>query len=1482
MNATKLILGAAVALTLTAGAVTKTYLHDDIPEPVLAIDPADPGSATLISTASPQLAFAGVTLDAFTNDVTFLAYRKGGEYSFDNAGYTIARNVTCRDVDGDGKADKIVMQFSDMDNNGERCAVLQLTNGDGGVYVQQIHALFGASSAYFSAFTVAADGTITYINHGDQHGAWQSYCVRGFVAVPRCLAATGVTDGAPQSAIPIDFFAPTNTVPVTPALQLAFPNSTLDDLADCSFVTYRGRGVIDNGALDPQHAGYYYGKFKTSVDTDNDGHSDKIVFQFDGPFAADNRISVYELTNGDGGVYVRKAVSMYSNNSSMFGKKAFDVASDGTVSVTSGWNWDNNNTYQYPARGLVAIAPQSGTPRSLLAINGAAPQDAPPIINDYPQFAFPGATLDDLAECSFVTYRGRGSIAPCSLDPQHAAYYFASAVKSVDTDSDGHLDKIVMQFEGLSGGDNRIAVYELINGEGGVYVRKTKNLYITDASKFHTQHFNVAADGTVSYNGGWDNRFDYAARGLVAIPNAGYENAPVRLWTKKGGVLTLNDLAGAKFTAQLCGGSVNSGSIANLMGAVVADGLNTHEFTDASGNITNIVTEFQYNDGGTAKSVAVKLSNGADGVYGQSLSACDGHTLGYVTSGMSKWPLARPHLSAGIGVCGLKAIADTAKIYRQGPTRTFGVMDMAAPTSSTKFPTSEVAGFSGLTLEDLSGCVFLSYMQSGSIAGRYLLGKHPTLYPTSGDAEKLAVQFTAEDGSWKKSAYIQFAYNANGAVTIQKVHNTWTSSGNVNANTKTFNDNFFTVGPSDGSSYDNVGSNHNNTQYDLWGLQVFPGFVQTSPTLLFKGATLNDIENATFTARAAGGWLPVIVNRVDGYNRHVVKDGSGDVTSIVVEFQYLDGSTVKVVVVRFENGEGGVYGTAIRKCWTNTSLGYQFVNYDGEGNVSGYNGSNDDGAAVNPIDDGYGVYDVQATVESDANEWTLDADRNWSSFTGGEAFDDDAATVRVKVTENGATLTIDENVTVGKIVFVNAAGVDVTTNALVVASGVNTSILAIEAATGVHLTVPTSLGALSATAGIGATVAYSGDGTVSGVLSGAGAVAVSSGRVTFTGANDFTGGFVVRSGAVAVAGASVAQGAATGPFGAIDTGSPRSVTVEAGGMVDVNGQNGLGYRFALAGSGVATGDYAAPGPIVNFGDPLTIGICNGNSSYWTTGHARGYALDGDVTLGTAGEDVGIVSESQYENAKFGCSLELGGYTLTKAGEGTLWMWSSGLNVTGNGTLTVAEGVVDIRKGAYNGATSTVAVGADGTLRIGAALNAASVVNNGRIEVTTYWDRARKTTTISGAYSGTGTLAVLSDGILTLNNNLSVYDFVNNGGISGAGMLTVTGTLTPGNAIPHLTLAGGATIKLTGLNNAQAVTGVFAAAGTVNVDGSAISDDDLKAAGMVPVLSASSLPADIKQRLVAVGARNRRFRVVTDNGVSTVYMARNKGFVIFVK
>ena len=175
------------------------------------------------------------------------------------------------------------------------------------------------------------------------------------------------------------------------------------------------------------------------------------------------------------------------------------------------------------------------------------------------------------------------------------------------------------------------------------------------------------------------------------------------------------------------------------------------------------------------------------------------------------------------------------------------------------------------------------------------------------------------------------------------------------------------------------------------------------------------------------------------------------------------------------------------------------------------------------------------------------------------------------------------------------------------------------------------------------------------------------------------------------------------------------------------------------------------------------------------------------------------------------------------------------------------------------------------------------MNDGRIEIAPrYNNYSYSGSTLNGAYSGSGDVEVLSGGILTIADSLSVADFVNNGTVNGGGTLTVGGTLTPGNAIPNLTLAAGATVKLTGLNAPQAVADTFAAAGRVYVDVSALDAETLKATDNVPVLTAPSFPADFKRNLATVGANDRGFRIVTEEGVSTVYSTRQIGFTIFVR
>ncbi len=1127
----------------------------------------------------------------------------------------------------------------------------------------------------------------------------------------------------------------------------------------------------------------------------------------------------------------------------------------------------------------------------ILAIDYADPGSAAMIPYTAPTLAFAGVTLDSFTNnCQFVGYRKGETNGFAGA----GGFESAQQVTCVDTDGDGKADKIVMQFIADDSGVKKGGVVELTNGSGGVYAVWLYSVTGAGSGKVFsvngtTGEVTVTSGTASNYADNPEDMENYNIWGLHAVPRY-VPQSRIRLWTKKGGVLTLNDLSGATFTAQIGGSYINSGGFQNVLGQTVVKGLNTREIVDANGDITAIVTEFQ-KSGGNA--VIVKFTNGEDGVYGQVLAARYNLTFGYVyykadnSYNGNNQTVATSQGGTGYGVCDIKATTDTARTYRQGRTYYFGNIDTASPTASTVVPySSSTLAFSGITLDDLVGHSFVAYLAGGHVGNKqYCGGKYVQITTNeTGSATKMVMQFGSKTSSGSTQVAVLQLENRTDGVYAQRIQTLWTTN----------NDKQYVKLAADGTiSYQNIsnGGQNNTQQYYLYGLRVFPRFVPSTSIRLFanRGAsaplTLDDLDGASFSAYMAGAYIAVTLDRFSAYNRRDVRDGEGSIKSSLVEFQSLNsGGALKSIITEFTNGVDGVYGRVLKTFYLEnaTELGRSFVNTYTGSSITYASSSGSPTVATSYNDGQYGIYDVQAMVEQGTVEWTLDQDRTWSHYTGGVPFDDDTATIRIKVTGDSPTLTIDENVTVGRLVFENARGGGISTNTIVV-SAAGVSVGEIELGENVRVAVPTAYAQGAVTLGSGATIAYSGDATVSGAISGDGCVEVASGRVTFSGSNRFSGGLVVKSGAVAVAGAAAGENATSGSFGAIDG----RVTVESGGMVDVNGKNGLSYRYTLAGSGVAMDGVAAPGPIVNLGGALDIGSSNWNKA-WTTWHAREFTLAGDVTIGVTGYDFGVVSYSTWETARQECYLNLGNHALTKSGSGVLWLWAGPTSVSGTGTLNIESGVVDVRKGKYTGLSSRIEIGANGTLRNGSQVEVGTIVNNGRIEIVPYYHNygtgslAYTGSTLAGAYSGSGEVAVLSGGKLTLTNDLAIADFVNGGTVSGTGTITVTGTLTAGNAIPKLTLADGATVKLTGTNAVQSVTGTFASAGRVNVDFSAISANDIKAAKMIPVLSAPSLPADIKRRLSAVGTVGRSFRVVTEGDVSTVYCIPRPGFMVIVK
>jgi len=135
------------------------------------------------------------------------------------------------------------------------------------------------------------------------------------------------------------------------------------------------------------------------------------------------------------------------------------------------------------------------------------------------------------------------------------------------------------------------------------------------------------------------------------------------------------------------------------------------------------------------------------------------------------------------------------------------------------------------------------------------------------------------------------------------------------------------------------------------------------------------------------------------------------------------------------------------------------------------------------------------------------------------------------------------------------------------------------------------------------------------------------------------------------------------------------------------------------------------------------------------------------------------------------------------------------------------------------------------------------------------------------------------------NTLTVGDFVNNGtdvSESGAGALVVKGTLTPGNDIKCLTLADGSTIKASA-TQVQTVTTAFSASGTITVDASGITKEQLDA-GNVAVLTVpssfntSSVTWNVSGEQI-VGTRTK-WR--TDGTTKTLYLCKPTGLMVIFR
>ena len=434
------------------------------------------------------------------------------------------------------------------------------------------------------------------------------------------------------------------------------------------------------------------------------------------------------------------------------------------------------------------------------------------------------------------------------------------------------------------------------------------------------------------------------------------------------------------------------------------------------------------------------------------------------------------------------------------------------------------------------------------------------------------------------------------------------------------------------------------------------GVNTTTPVMAFEGKSLNEIKYANFTSRMFGNYANKYnaIDSAKGCNKKLYYDEDGNLSSIIVEFQAYDGSNIRCVVVEFTDGEGGVYAKALGARYVgNAPLGYVFL----EQNKTTWHGDPKD-VTTSYSGSHYGVCDFRFTQgDLSAKAWTLDEDKTWSALRNDATLASDEI-VQIMVTRADAVLTIDEDVNVGLIEFVNGTG-----TTLSISSGVTVS-----------------------------ADSYSGLGFVlnNGIFQKWGEETV---EMKFDNAS--RGVFVVNSGTLKAVGKR-ADGAGTPITGNPDE-TPRSnylIDVKSGATYDVNGQTSVSASVRLAEGAhfISSTDYA--------------------NKEW--GQTIQLILAGDAEV-TANGKFGL-----YGSGEDGCRLDLGTYKLTVNGGTDKEFMLGNTTINGTGTIFVKSGRFCTRNAPSTSENCTISIGENGKFENNMHFMVKNFVNNGTISSASNW------------------------------------------------------------------------------------------------------------------------------------------------------------------
>ena len=221
------------------------------------------------------------------------------------------------------------------------------------------------------------------------------------------------------------------------------------------------------------------------------------------------------------------------------------------------------------------------------------------------RLVFPGTTLKQLSGGTLMAgYRFGKNLEGSLAEADDEATYVTN------WPNDNDIQKIVMQFT-ARGDSRRTAVIVLTEDAGDVYARHEVSSYDGGNRKQYT----ISESGTVSVaNATTGVKGAYPVHDLYVKYPPCVTPSSIKVFSDPAKTLTLDDIAAGTFTARFGGQSGNKVGALDTPNSFI--GCNKKLLTDdETGSVTNIIVEFQGQNGENIACVVVLFENGEDGVY---------------------------------------------------------------------------------------------------------------------------------------------------------------------------------------------------------------------------------------------------------------------------------------------------------------------------------------------------------------------------------------------------------------------------------------------------------------------------------------------------------------------------------------------------------------------------------------------------------------------------------------------------------------------------------------------------------------------------------------------------------------------------------------------------------------------------------------------------------------------------------------------------